>query len=100
MCMGPVRGNYWIALPGSVVEASPEQLRHASREERHAWRLVEAELRTKRVNFDEFSGHRLEDITSGERPPCEHEEPAEGGTVLEPAPAARETRPTGGRRSH
>ena len=48
--MGAVRGNYWIALPGSVIKASPEQLRPAVREERHAWRLVEAELRTKLVN--------------------------------------------------
>ena len=37
---------------------------------RHAWRLVEAELRARPVNFDELSGHRFEDITTGERPPC------------------------------
>ena len=50
-CMGSVRANYWIALHGSVVWASPEKLRLTSREERHAWRLIEAELRTKTVNL-------------------------------------------------
>ena len=54
--MGAVRVNYWIALPGSVIKASPEQMRQAAREERHTRRLVKAELRTKLVNFDEFSG--------------------------------------------
>ena len=40
ICTGAVRGNFWI-----VIKASPEQLRPAAREDRHAWRLVEAELR-------------------------------------------------------
>ena len=56
-----------------MVKASLEQLRQADREERHAWRLVDAELRTKLVDFDEFSGHRFEDITGGERPPAAEE---------------------------
>ena len=47
ICVGSVRGNYWIAVPGSVVMASPEDLRPAAREERHVWRVVEAETRTK-----------------------------------------------------
>ena len=98
LCMDAVRGNYWIALPGSVVKVSPEQLRPAAREERHAWRLVEAELRTKLVNFDEFSGHRSEDITGGERPPREEEDPVEKETVREPPFGHQETHPTGGRR--
>ena len=42
------------------------------------------------MNFDEFSGHRFEDNISGERPPCEDEEPAEGGTVLKLERAIRE----------
>ena len=58
MCMGAVRRNFWIALPGSVVKASREQLRPAAREERHVWRLVEAELRTKLVNFTHTSPSR------------------------------------------
>ena len=55
MFMDTVRGNYWDALLGSVTEASPELLRPTDREERHAWRLVEAELRTKPVDFDATS---------------------------------------------
>ena len=34
ICMGPVRGNYWVAVPGSVIKASPEQMRDATKEER------------------------------------------------------------------
>ena len=49
--MGAVRGNFWIALPRGVIKTSPEQLRPAAREERHAWQLVEAELRTKLVQL-------------------------------------------------
>ena len=56
-----------------MVKASLEQLRQADREERHTWRLVDAELRTKLVDFDEFSGPRFEDITGGERPPAAEE---------------------------
>ena len=67
VCMGSVRGNNWIAFPGSVVKTSPEQLRPAAREESHAWRLADAQLRTMLVKFGEFSGHRFEDTTNGER---------------------------------
>ena len=70
--MGAVLGNHSISSLGSVLKASPD-LRQADREERHAWRLVDAELRTKLVDFDEFSGHRFEDITGGERPPAAEE---------------------------
>ena len=66
--MGEVRGNYWVALPGAVVKAAPEQMRPAVREERHAWRMVQAELRTKMVDLEHYSGQRFEDITGGERP--------------------------------
>ena len=45
VCMGQVRGDYWIAVPGSCIKASANQLRLANREERAAWRLVEASLR-------------------------------------------------------
>ena len=52
------------------MKASPEQLIPAAWEERerHASRVVKAELRTKMVNFDKFSAHLFEDITNGERP--------------------------------
>ena len=74
------------------------RLRRAAREERHAWRWVEAELRRKLVNFDEFSGHRFQDITNDERPPVDEEEAADEKTVPEPSPGRQETHPTGGRR--
>ena len=82
VCMGTVRGNCWFALPGSVVKASPEQLRPPARELRRAWRSEEAELRTKLVNFDELPCHRFQDITNGERPPGEEEDLVEEETVL------------------
>ena len=66
--------------------------------ERHAWRLAEAELRTKLVNFDEFFGHRFEEITGGERPPSKEEDPVEEEAVREPLSEHQETDPTGGRR--
>ena len=50
ICVGAVNGNCWVTLPGRVMKASPEQLRQAGRENRHAWRLVEGELRAIRVN--------------------------------------------------
>ena len=99
ICEGSVRGNCWIALPGSIVKESLEQLKPPAREERHTWQLVEAELPTKLVNFDEFSGHRFEDITNGERPPGEEEDPVEEQTVVEPSSEPHETHPTGGRRA-
>lgn len=69
--MGEVRGSYWVAWEPWYVTASPEQMRLAVREERHAWRLVEAELRQSTMNLEEFSGARIKDITTEERPPTE-----------------------------
>ena len=60
--------------------------------------MVEAELRTKLENFEEFSGHRFEDITNGEGSPGGEEDPVEEETVVEPSSGPRETHPTGGRR--
>ena len=31
--LGAVRGNYFVAMPGSVIKAAPEQLRHGTAEE-------------------------------------------------------------------
>ena len=76
ICMGVVRGNYWIALPGVVVKASPEQMREASREERNAWRLVEHNLRSAVIDFDNLQATTYADITREERPPVAPEEPA------------------------
>ena len=86
-----------IALPRSVIKASPEQLRPAACEERCVVRLVEAELRTKLVNFDEFSGHRFEDITNGKRPPPATEDEK---TIPEAPPEEREASPNGWSSSH
>ena len=56
-----------------MTKASSEQLRQVFREERHAWRLFEAELRTKLVDSDEFCGHEFENLTGGERAPADEE---------------------------
>ena len=79
ICVGAVRGNYWIALPGGIVKASPEQIREATQEERRAWRLVEAELRTDTVdleNMDRIKA-RYEDITRDGNPEEAAEKPEE-----------------------
>ena len=52
----------------------------------------------KLVNFDEYSDNRFEDITNGERPPGEVEDPVDEETVLEPSSDPHETHPTGVRR--
>ncbi|CAK0910051.1 unnamed protein product, partial [Prorocentrum cordatum] len=87
ICMGEVRGNHWAALPGAVVKASPEQMRPAVREERRAWRVVEAELRTKMVDLEHYSGQRFEDIAGGERLPEAAAEEATPSSPAAPEPA-------------
>ncbi len=72
--IGAVRGNYWIALPGSVVKAAPEQLRVATVEERTAWRLVELELRTHTVDLDILQGAYYQEISKDQTPPVSPEE--------------------------
>ena len=72
--MGAVRGNYWIAVPGSVLKASPEQLRPANSEERAAWRLVESSLRSHTIDLDEMKAKFYNDITAEGRPPEAEEE--------------------------
>ena len=66
--MGAVRGNYWVAVPGCVLKVSPEQMREANQEERAAWRLVEASLRTHTVDPDNPRARNYHDISSEERP--------------------------------
>ncbi|CAK0840822.1 unnamed protein product [Prorocentrum cordatum] len=77
VCMGAVRGNYWIAVPGCVLNASPEQLRMANSEERAAWRLVESSLRSHTIDLDSMKAQHYHDISAEERPPEEAEEEAE-----------------------
>ena len=43
--LGAVRGNYFVAMPGSVIKAAPEQLRHGTAEEQEADRVVLRDLR-------------------------------------------------------
>ena len=57
---------------GSVIKSSSELLRQGDREEGHAWRLVQARMRTNLGDFDEFSGPRFEDITGGEALPAQN----------------------------
>ena len=77
------------------IKTSPEQLRPAAREGRHAWRLVEAELRTKLVNFDEFSGVTgLRTSRTVNVLKIDEEEPADEDTVPESPPEQQEIHPT------
>ena len=70
VCMGQVRGNYWIAVPGSCIKASANQLRLVNREERTAWRLVVSSLRpTLRMNLDSMKANDYDDITNDGDPP-------------------------------
>jgi len=70
VCMGQVRGNYWIAVPGSCIKASANQLRLVNREERAAWRLVVSSLRsTLRMNLDSMKANDYDDITKDGDPP-------------------------------
>ena len=71
VCMGAVRGNYWVAVPGCVLKVSPEQMREANQEERAAWRLVEASLRTHTVDLENLTAQYYHDISGGERPRTE-----------------------------
>ena len=70
ICIGQARGNYCIAVPGSCIEASANQLRLASREERAAWRLVEASLRwSHAIDLDLMKTNYYDDITKDGDPP-------------------------------
>ena len=93
ICMGSVRGNYFVAVPGSVVKVSPEQMRDATREERNAWRLVEADMRTHTVNVDDPTTRRgYDDITNDGLPPQadDQADDAEDSQVVPPAQQPRQ----------
>ena len=42
--LGAVRGNYFVAMPGSVIKAAPEQRRHRTAEEQETGRAVLRDL--------------------------------------------------------
>ena len=101
--LGPVRGNYWVAMPGVVIKASPEQLRHATYEEKLAAEVVQPELRALAKEFMGGQGPQrgFMDIAADERPPgAEAAGPPAGPPAAEPtapeSPAApREEEPQG-----
>ena len=62
--LGAVRGNYFVAMPGSVIKAAPEQLRHRTGEEQETDRVVLRDLRRpadvlrESGSAKKFRGHR------------------------------------------
>ena len=66
---GSVRGNYFVAMPGSVIKAAPEQLRHRTAEEQETDRVVLRDLRrTADVLRESCSAKNFEDITEQDWP--------------------------------
>ena len=67
--LGAVRGNYFVAMPGSVIKAAPEQLRHRTAEEQETDRVVLRDLRrTADVLRESGSAKNFEDITEQDWP--------------------------------
>ena len=67
--LGAVRGNYFVAMPGSVIKAAPEQLRHRTAEEQETDRVVLRDLRrTANVSRETGSVKNFEDITEQDWP--------------------------------
>ena len=63
--LGAVRGNYFVAMPGSVIKAAPEQLRHRTAEEQETDRVVLRDLRrTADALRESGSAQNFEDITN------------------------------------
>ncbi|CAE8643680.1 unnamed protein product, partial [Polarella glacialis] len=76
--VGPVRGNYWVSMPGAMLKCSPEQLRHRTLEEKEGDRVVTRDLRAAMANLipDETGPNVHQkgfmDITSEDYPPGVH----------------------------
>ena len=67
--LGAVRGNYFVAMPGSVIKAAPEQLRHRTAEEQETDRVVLRDLRrTADILRESGSAKNFEDITEQDWP--------------------------------
>ena len=59
-----VRQKYFVAMPGSVIKAAPEQLRHTTTEEQETDRVVLRDLRrTADILRESGSAKNFEDIT-------------------------------------
>ena len=67
--LGAVRENYFVAMPGSVIEAAPEQLRHRTAEEQETALVVLRDLRrTADILRESGSAKNFEDITEQDWP--------------------------------
>ena len=67
--LGAVRGNYFVAMPGSVIKAAPEQLRHRTAEEQETDRVALRDLRRAAdVLRESGSARNFEDITEQDWP--------------------------------
>ena len=67
--LGAVRGNYFVAMPGSVIKAAPERLRHGTAEVQETDRVVLPVLRrTADVSRETGSAKNFEDITEQDWP--------------------------------
>ena len=61
--------NYFVAMPGSVIKAAPEQLRHRTAEEQETDRVVLRDLRrTADILCESGSAKNFEDITEQDWP--------------------------------
>ena len=61
--------HYFVAMPGSVIKAAPEQLRHRTAEEQETDRVVLRDLRrTANVSRDSGPAKNFEDITEQDWP--------------------------------
>ena len=82
MVLGPARGNCWVAMPGAVVEASPELLRYANHVEKLDAEAVQTELRAMAKEFTGGQGPQrgFMKIAADERPPgAPEQDPGAGG---------------------
>ena len=67
--LGAVCSNYFVAMPGSVIKAAPEQLRHRTAEEPEADRVVlRGFRRTANVLRETGSAKNVEDIMEQDWP--------------------------------
>ena len=77
--LGAVRGIYFVAMPGSVIKADPEQLRYRTAEEQETERVVLRDLRrTADVLPESGSAKNFEDNTEQDWPDSDLNPTADG----------------------
>ena len=74
--LGAIRCNYFVALPGSVTKAAPEQLKHRTAEEQEV--VLRDLRRTADVLRESGSAKNFEDITEQDWPDGDLNPTAEG----------------------